>query len=518
MQHKSIDSEDYLSHLPPELLNLILLHLGDPRPLQLNRKLRNSLNSNAVAPFWKLYLRQMFPTFILPPEPADYQQLCRELARKEKAMCLKFSCVNPNLYNLIFSGSLKQVKALVDQERKACSSLSVLFNTADHRSITAVRLAALYGRSDILAYIFENFVETYFTKPGATDPLENSRLYWAACCGIVAEFVNFSLPNDDDMDILVAAVLHGHNDIVDLLLKAKVNPNRQHPSALTAAAESGNLYALKALLKSGAHWKELSNEYFNPLWIAAKKGFTDIVKELLASGAQPIVDRDGNTIIYLAAQHGHADVVRLFVNSDIKVDQVAPKSQTPLYIAATHGHADVVDVLLEAGASINFAPNGETALCAASRKGHVDVVNLLIAKGASLDNAFHLAAAHNNLRVMNSLIAAKADVNGNNQTGQALREQVKTIIAANISTTPPARSWVNCFFATPEVNLVKLLNQINLPIDQHDAIQILKNFCTTYRSLLGENKYNLIVNYILTENSDGITHHNESTIKTISFV
>ena len=63
-----------------------------------------------------------------------------------------------------------------------------------------------------------------------------------------------------------------------------------------------------------------------------------------------LTDSAGNTLLMLAAYHGHADAVRVLVDHGARVDAVNDRGQTPLAGAVFKGYADVVGVLVAAGA------------------------------------------------------------------------------------------------------------------------------------------------------------------------
>jgi len=63
-----------------------------------------------------------------------------------------------------------------------------------------------------------------------------------------------------------------------------------------------------------------------------------------------LTDAGGNTLLMLAAYHGHAATVRVLAERGADVDAVNDRGQTPLAGAVFKGYADVVEVLLAAGA------------------------------------------------------------------------------------------------------------------------------------------------------------------------
>ena len=63
-----------------------------------------------------------------------------------------------------------------------------------------------------------------------------------------------------------------------------------------------------------------------------------------------LTDAQGNTLLMLAAYHGHAATVRVLAERGADVDVRNDRGQTPLAAAVFKGFTDVVQVLLAAGA------------------------------------------------------------------------------------------------------------------------------------------------------------------------
>ncbi len=63
-----------------------------------------------------------------------------------------------------------------------------------------------------------------------------------------------------------------------------------------------------------------------------------------------LTDAQGNTLLMLAAYHGHADVVRALAARGADIDALNDRGQSPLAGAVFKGEDNVVSVLLDAGA------------------------------------------------------------------------------------------------------------------------------------------------------------------------
>jgi uncharacterized protein len=63
-----------------------------------------------------------------------------------------------------------------------------------------------------------------------------------------------------------------------------------------------------------------------------------------------LTNAQGNTLLLLAAYHGHTELVRALVSRGADVERINDRGQTPLAAAVFKGAADVVELLLGAGA------------------------------------------------------------------------------------------------------------------------------------------------------------------------
>lgn len=63
-----------------------------------------------------------------------------------------------------------------------------------------------------------------------------------------------------------------------------------------------------------------------------------------------LTDAHGNTLLMLAAYHGHARAVQTLIEHGATVDALNDRGQTPLAGAVFKGYSEVVDVLIAAGA------------------------------------------------------------------------------------------------------------------------------------------------------------------------
>jgi ankyrin repeat protein len=92
---------------------------------------------------------------------------------------------------------------------------------------------------------------------------------------------------------------------------------------------------------------ELAHELFDE----ARRGGTEVLVAYLDNGVPvELTDAAGNTLLMLAAYHGHADTVAALLVRGASPDRLNDRGQSPLAGAVFKGEDAVVRVLLEAGA------------------------------------------------------------------------------------------------------------------------------------------------------------------------
>ncbi|WP_072805684.1 ankyrin repeat domain-containing protein [Rhodococcoides yunnanense] len=112
------------------------------------------------------------------------------------------------------------------------------------------------------------------------------------------------------------------------------------------------------------------------LFTMARTGDTEALAGYLDAGVPVDLNNEaGDTLVMLAAYHGHAATVELLVSRGADVDRPNDKGQTPLAGAVFKGEDDVVKALVEGGAD----PLGghPSAVDAARMFGREDYLGLL---------------------------------------------------------------------------------------------------------------------------------------------
>ncbi|RWA06747.1 hypothetical protein EKO27_g8347 [Xylaria grammica] len=231
---------------------------------------------------------------------------------------------------------------------------------------------------------------------------------------------------------LIAASAAGHVDIVERLLQHGANPNTfrvvSHGSALTEAARRNHLDVIRALIDAGAY----PNKYHrkprgvNPIEAAAKRGYTDALALMLPKASEETASAG----LHAAYRHGDPELVKVFAKH---------LPDTTMAYAAAMGQHDPVTALLERGAKPEAKSNPvylyenteSSALVEACAKGHLAIAEELIKHGAGV-NAFsgygpalQIAAYKGHMTIVTTLVEHGASLtNGDGSYGGPVQAAV----------------------------------------------------------------------------------------------
>ena len=260
----------------------------------------------------------------------------------------------------------------------------------------------------------------------------------------------------DKQEQLVRAAYAGHVETVKTLLNEGVNPNSADgidQTALFFAAKHGFTEVVKALLAGGAEVdKKASRKKRTALFMAAINGHYETAKVLIAAGGDiNKLDDDSITPLHYVVGGGRdtglpvfAETVKKFIdelNPDVNVPTTDFKN-TPLHMALIHKQTEAVKVLLENGANPNAATKeGKTPLHYAANYSLLSSAKALLSAGADV-NAVNVygqtplfdATMNDDVRIVKVLADAGADVNKQDKDGYtALHTAVRRKSIASVA-------------------------------------------------------------------------------------
>eukprot|EP00040_Diaphanoeca_grandis_P000547 m.15748 g.15748 ORF g.15748 m.15748 type:complete len:326 (-) comp10728_c0_seq1:421-1398(-) len=201
------------------------------------------------------------------------------------------------------------------------------------------------------------------------------------------------------------------NDNVELFLKVVKNINQifrpRCTTSLHKAAELNQPNIAKAIIAAGGNINARDVTGKTPLWEAAKRNHTRVMKVLLEEGLASIeladtVPTSGATPLHVAANEDKAEAVELLLSHGADINAKNLNYATPLVAACKrltdpNYNGDAVMLLINKGANLDMAEGwdqdrngqprgaGMTALHYAAMSDRIAIVSLLLKHGATPD-------------------------------------------------------------------------------------------------------------------------------------
>lgn len=242
--------------------------------------------------------------------------------------------------------------------------------------------AALGGDNEFYSYLPD------LDKPNETEEVQLKGRY---------PFLTGSYSGDQPSDFVLAAHKGDVTRLISFLAGAgDVNvQNEKGRTALMSACAGGQVGVVKLLLAKGANPNLKDKGRDTALCLAAMSSAPDapnqtgfhanieIVRLLLANGADVKDNNGGWPALVVAAERGNNEIVKLLIEKGADINVKNWVGMTALSRAIYDGKLETAKILLAAGSDIESRDrSGETALMFATSRG-LEFARALVAKGAN---------------------------------------------------------------------------------------------------------------------------------------
>jgi ankyrin repeat protein len=207
------------------------------------------------------------------------------------------------------------------------------------------------------------------------------RKYLKRLCYLVVA-LGISAANAGSYDDFFIAIKRDNPNAMQSLLSRGFDPNTLDPKGvpgLVLAIQEPSPKVAEVLVrwpKTNVEMRNVKDE--SPLMLAALKGQVELVKKLVARGAD--VNKPGWTPLHYAATSGQLEIMDFLLENYAFIDAESPNGTTPLMMAAHYGTPQAVKLLLEAGADTAMKNQlGMTAIDFANKANRRESAELIAA-------------------------------------------------------------------------------------------------------------------------------------------
>jgi len=216
------------------------------------------------------------------------------------------------------------------------------------------------------------------------------------------------------------------NKFLKLLTEGEIGKAESMIAFMATDKSKGDAEAISLLKAAGKNIMVPDKNGRTLVYIAAENGHVAVIAALKAAGsAMDMPDNDGVTPVYIAARKGHAEAITALKAAGANMNAPKPDGATPVYCAAYHGHVEVIAALKAAGADVNTPMDNTTPIQIAAQEGHAEAIAALKAAGSDVNAAdndgvtpVYLAAQEGHAEAISALKAAGANVDAPDNDGK----------------------------------------------------------------------------------------------------
>lgn len=274
------------------------------------------------------------------------------------------------------NGSIPALRVLIDHQ----ASLDL----KDKRGMSASDYAERARRRDVVAML-ERATAGYETTSSRMELLRAvEKGDEPALRSLLEHGGDVETRSDEGDTLLIMAARRGTADLVRTLLLNGADPDATaldywSHTALIAAADSGRMDAVDALIEQGVKLNTKAAQGYTALHRAVMQGHLDCVQSLLDAGADPDPRDDlRETPLMAACAMSETKIVKALLDKGADVDKRNRDRVTPLMYAVQNDQGAVVKLLLPHNPNFRLQNTfGDTALQIAIQSGHGSIEELI---------------------------------------------------------------------------------------------------------------------------------------------
>ncbi|XP_062176161.1 ankyrin repeat-containing protein ITN1-like [Alnus glutinosa] len=314
----------------------------------------------------------------MDPSSSSKSQVFVNANKPEQNQSITF--MDRNSYNAATKGKIKVFKNISDHK-----SLDHLL-TANKNTIIHIYITALNSQFESRIPIGRSESTTNFVKEilEMCSPL----LCQANVKGETPLHIAARYGHYDIVKVLIECAKTSHQDLergIELVKEMLKMTNKEKDTALHEAVRFRHLKVVTLLIETDEYFSYSANDVGEtPLYIAAERGFKDVVIEILDKCKSPIHGGGGplgRTALHAAVTRGDKDMTtRILKKVEGISRKVDDKGWTPLHLAAYLGHSALVTLLLDDDKYVAYMKDkkGMTALHIATQRGNDDIVECIV--------------------------------------------------------------------------------------------------------------------------------------------